>query len=696
MDLTVKINNNVHKNSDSPLVIVDAYPTISWEFIKIKSVVIDGDDGIIDDIDIIQQFSYEIRIADDLLFLGKNSFMGNVSQTGIVEDINGFWVFKGSSLIRGRTYYGQVRVIDNLNRETDWHIFSFRFNSLPEIISSQILPVIPTVNDNLQLSYIYYDDDGDGESNSKIIWYKNGVLQYHLNDSIKVDSGFLQVGDIWSADIIPSDSHELGEKHSVSSVTIVSNSVVLSGLTITPFNANENDILKAEFGDIVYDEKSLEIKWFVNDQLISDFNNQIFVRLDVSSGDIVKYDAKFKKDFSFVSSESLTISSSQFIVSNLRIDGELNPLSVISIRPIFSWVVYSPLDREVNYVSIRIGTFFGSGNVLSQNVNTNKSTYRVPANVLEKGRDYFVSISVSDTNGFVNYTTSKFKITGSQWNIAVDNSIGWTFETSFLLESTSSFDEKIFQSISFNDGTRFAEIRIYNDKIGLFSSALAFSNTLDTSRVNSLTVVGKENDIKVYMNRKLIIDGVGLFVEPTTSKSLEIGNRSSEVFVASYTYFYYTVLGAFYPDSSSEYNELQFYKTIDFPLSKIVSLNDFVEDSIDTKIFGVNPQNLIDGGNVYKMIPGEGIKMSTVNRTFSPINNINLSPDGKNTIFSYPRGASIFNSYKIPSYTHQILLDDGNEVFPNNNGWDLVQNIGDSNSVYFDVNGLNVNTLFNE
>jgi hypothetical protein len=189
MDLTVKINN-IERSDETLLVIIDAYPTIGWDFVKIRSVVIEEDDGIIDDIDMVQQSSYEIRIADNSVFWGKESFVGNVSQTGIIQDGNNFWVFQGDALIRGRTYYGQIKVIDNLNRETNWHKFSFRFNSFSEIISSQISPSSPTVNDSLQLLYTFYDGDGDKEGNSEIIWYKNNVRQYHLNDSLEVDSSF--------------------------------------------------------------------------------------------------------------------------------------------------------------------------------------------------------------------------------------------------------------------------------------------------------------------------------------------------------------------------------------------------------------------------------------------------------------------------------------------------------------------------
>ena len=697
--LTLKINNqDIDSNS---IKVISGFPIISWDFDKLNSVIITGSDGVIDDINIIQQKSFEIRIGTSSNNLGENGFFGEIVQTGVVVDINNFWRFEGESLVRGNSYYGQIRVIDNINRESGWYTFLFDFNALPEITSAQISPTSPTVNDNLTLSYTYYDSDGDVEGSTKINWFKNGEYQRQLDEIGIVGYQFLQNGDIWSAEIIPSDSYELGDKFSVVPVKVseitdeeIEQNDALYNVVVKPDYANENDILKADYQTVSVVDGQPEIRWFINGQVISSFDNQKFVRLDIQPGNIVKYDIRLPNNNTFISSEPITILSSGFIVSDLKIDGENNPLSVITDRPIMTWISYSPSGRFVQYVYIKVGTFFGGDNVYSEVISTNNDSFRFPPNILEKGRDYFVSISISDTSSFNNFSYVRFRILGSRWELNVDNNRGWTFETAFSIYEEGDFDETKFQSIVFQDGTRYGEVRIYNKKIGLLSVTRTLSNSLNNWGTHVLTVVGKNDNIKIYLDRELVIDGTNLFSESTDSKSLEIGSKFSNSFIVSYKYFYYTTEKDYYPKIDEEYSNLQFYKTIDFPLSEVISLTDYFEDSIDSKIFGINPQDENKGGTIYKMISGENKKMLTVNKTYSPINKINISPNGLNTIFAHSQGVSIFNSYQLSDFSYSLSFDDGNNNLPDDNGWDLVQNIG-NNSISFDSNGLNINTLFN-
>ena len=697
--LTIKINNqDVLEDS---IRIINHYPTISWDFDKLNSVIIGEPDGVIDDINIIQQKSFEIRIGTSLINCGSDGFFGEISQTGVVNSVNEFWRFEGETLIRGWSYYGQIKVIDNLNRQSVWYPFSFIFNSLPEITSAQISPTNPTINNNLVLSYTYYDSDGDLESNTKINWFKNGEYQRQLDDLINIGFNLLQNGDIWSADLIPFDGYELGSKFSVIPVKVVEMTDedilandTLYNVIVKPDYANENDILKADYQTTVVLDENPEIRWFINGQVMSDFDNQKFVRLDIQPGDIVKYDIRLQNTNVFVSSEPITILSSNFIIADLKIDGESNPLSVITIRPIITWINYTPFNRTVRYIKIKVGTFFGGDNVYSEIIATNHSSFRFPANILEKGRDYFVSVAASDSNSsFNNFSYARFRIVGSRWELDVNNSVGWTFETAFSIENIESFDETKFQSIIIQDGTRYGEVRIYNKKIGLLSKVRTLSNNLENDGTCILTIVGRNDNIKIYLDRELVLDGTGLFIEPTSSKSLEIGSKFSNSFIVSYKYFYYTTEKDYYPKFNEEYSNLQFYKTIGFPLSEVVSLKYYFEDSIDSKIFGVNPQDENKGGSIYKMISGENQKMLTVNKTFSPINKIKISPDGNNTAFAHSQGVSIFDSYQLSDFTYSLSFDNTNNNLPDNNGWDLVQNIGKI-SVFFDSNGLNINTLF--
>ena len=115
--------------------------------------------------------------------------------------------------------------------------------------------------------------------------------------------------------------------------------------------------------------------------------------------------------------------------------------------------------------------------------------------MLEKGRDYYIGIALSDTQTFDKYTISHFRVRGSRWEDDVSNSTGWTFEAMFVVETTAISDD--YQVIRINDGSRFAEVRLYNNKISLISGSQIEYSVVTTTN-NFLTVAGKNNNIKIY------------------------------------------------------------------------------------------------------------------------------------------------------------------------------------------------------
>ena len=123
MDLTIKINNETF--IDSSIVIIDDHPTFSWSFPDLDEVVIDGDDGLIDNTVLIQQSYFELWIGDSTVNWGTSAFLINIVRTRVIYTKNRFWVYTGSNLERGKSYYGQIRVVDDIGRKTGWIIFSF-------------------------------------------------------------------------------------------------------------------------------------------------------------------------------------------------------------------------------------------------------------------------------------------------------------------------------------------------------------------------------------------------------------------------------------------------------------------------------------------------------------------------------------------------------------------------------------------
>ena len=276
--------------------------------------------------------------------------------------------------------------------------------------------------------------------------------------------------------------------------------------------------------------------------------------------------------------------------------------------------------------------------------------------------------------------------------------------------SSSNFDESVYQVIRINDGTKFAEIRIHNQKLSLASQEFIFSDSINTATTNALTIVGKNSDIKVYLNRELIIDGTGKLVQLSDISNLEIGNSVGSDIVVNYKYFYYATSGTYYPGISPEYANLQFYTFLNFANNEIAGLEGYVQNYQDYKLFGVNPDDISESGSLYGIIPGEKYAASTVNRTYSPINNIRKSPDGNKIAFAHGKGISILNGYVINPFDYEIDFEDTEITFtdvstnsstsivynyPNQNGWELVKNITLGNAGYFNDDGFHINTLYN-
>ena len=116
------------------------------------------------------------------------------------------------------------------------------------------------------------------------------------------------------------------------------------------------DILRAVYEvDTLTIGEEVYVRWFVNDVVQTEFNDNTYMRYDASPGDVVRFEIRTESVATFVSSEEVTISSSDFSVYDIKIDGSPEPLEVSTTTPNILWKSYVPENREINYLHIQIG-----------------------------------------------------------------------------------------------------------------------------------------------------------------------------------------------------------------------------------------------------------------------------------------------------------------------------------------------------
>lgn len=694
LELIIKINDLLAHDYDAsmlPIKVSNEYPMLTWELDTDNRASVDALTGAATRFEMFGQYSYDIRISDNDSNIGNDFFIGNVSQTGTIESQNKFWQYSGVPLVRGDIYYGQIRVIDESDSDSGWDTFIFSYNSLPVVSNIVITPSVPSVNDNLQVSYDFFDADGDIESGSIIRWIKNGVYQKQHDDNIIIDNRFMQNGDRWMVDIYPKDGYEFGVRFSSREVMVAKTSITVSNVNVVPKNPTINNILMADFrisDDI--EENNVFIKWYVNNQLNLLLNDEKYIKPSLSVGDIIRCEVKHTNEISYVSSSDVVVVDSDFAVREIMIDGRFEPLDVSSVKPSVRWRTYIPDGKVINYISIKIGRFYEDDSIYSVVLNTNKEIFSIPGGLLHTGVDYYISIASSDTTTFNEYTSSHFRINGSNWEKFASNSVGWTIETLLFTNE----DNNGSHILRISDGTKFAEVKISRDGLSLTSgSVIEYSlEKLFYIEARTLTIAGRGSDIKIYVDRVLVIDGAGIFTQASDSKFLELGSVSKTGYIFNYKYFFYTVSGYFLPGESDEYTDLKFHTFMKFENNEVIALSKYINGE---NVFGLNPDNTNNNGAIYAIKPKGSVNSKTVARTFAPINKISISPDKKKIVCAHSSGVTVINGYTISQFDKELIFISGgdvSDVLPDNSGWQLVQSTG-AEAVYFDENGFNINTL---
>jgi len=666
--------NNKEVTSNSVLVPLDVV-TLNWEY-ESSSIAI-------------KQSAYEIRIAKNNISWGTSSFVADVISQPYAKDAAQYWRMKNKFLQRGITYYGQLRIKDSLDNESDWVKFKITVNRLPFITAAEITPTQPTENTDLVLEYTQSSD----AVTNKIKWFRNGKYNSQFDNYTKISREYLRYNDVWYCEITPYDGTEYGATFFVKSVTITKKAPVSSNLQVLPLNPNINDILEANFAtndgvtSHLLTRDQSKISWFINDQHIENADNQKYVRFDLKPEDKVYFTVTPFDGITYgetVSSAEVLIQDAGFRIINLLIDGTTENLSVKGVNPTIEWDVIQPYDRSNRYAKVKIGTAPGAENVYEGIVETYDNKFVVPNNLIRRGFDYYVAVAVSDTqDNFNNFETSRFRVVGNLWDTEVDNETGWTAEFALRVEG-----EKSYQRVSLADGARFAEIRFYVDSVQLFLGAgSVIKYALDTTVTRNYLVIGKLNTIKIYADNAIILDGTDMLLQESAQRFIEIGTDGNSDATGYLKRFVYNVDGYFEPGDSN-YASIRLERFVNL---SDMSVADIAQNDGDV-IVAANPINEQLSGQIYKIKETTNTIVAATENADSfdmRVNSFGLSPDEDVFQISHSYGSTIFNNYFIPKYDSDSVFVAGFD--PTTNLWELVKT-APFNAISYINEGLVIDT----
>lgn len=519
----IRINGQASSASSNP-VVAGLNPVITWEFDQ--------------DVSAPSQSYYEIRIGINSLNWGLDDFAGEIKSL-LVENSANVYEHFDHSLSRGRTYYGQVRVKDPDGDFTPWAQFNFRINQLPFVTGYILSPDSPLPQQDVELNYTYHDPDDHSESGTKIRWFKNNILQSSYDDMCILPSTATNPGESWTAKIIPSDGLEFGTVVETQAVTIQEPDVTFSNITILPVDANVDDILKVEY-DLIQNEYTditgtIEYEWYVNG-VVEPNSNQKYIRLELDPGDEVSVVVKISDgDTILAQNRSLdkTILDVSWYIYDLEISGQTTPINLTDLEPVLEWKIHkttADINEKPEYVRIIITkTPSLDSPILDTGViEYVKNSYVVPSGILNRGQKYFFHVGAGDENPIDSemFLTKEVVTAGSSWSMNVSNAVGWTIETRLQLETEEGSDTNLGMYI--HDGTYFCAI-IFGLRTVKFQSRNLVeyeyqSNMSDLRSAKTFRISAKDENIKIYMDSKLIIDGIGALNDPSKLKFIEYGD----------------------------------------------------------------------------------------------------------------------------------------------------------------------------
>ena len=522
----------------------------------------------------------------------------NIASTGRIQRIN----FR-RLLARNSILYGQIRLKGSPST-SDWRTFKAKVASLPFIHFGSLIPLFPSPSDSISLEYFR----SNSSSNIEIKWYKNGSEQAILRGNTVVSSSLIAPGDLWHAEIYPSNFAGGGPIFVTNEVEVTKPIPTVSQLEILPRDATVDDILEVVYkvsdasGIFNNIEDETLFDWFVNDEMVA-LSYGKFARLLLSAGDSVSVRAKpalLGFNGSAVMSDRVFIKKSEVTISDLLVDGHRSGGVSYSPSPVVTWNVDSRRTADISGFQVKIGTANGASDYGSFDINAESRSFKIPSNIIRKGTEYYISV-IPKTLGGIDYRPNFiiFTTSGSIWADGVSNSNGWTLSIKLAISAIEGELESGYALVC-SDGSYTFRIEFYDSLTRVVANSNSVIESLGDNSIPSSFLIGvQDRSLVVYRNGKVIFNIPISLSVASSEKSVRFEPivSGSEAYIFLYNMFV-SVLGRRLPGDAG-YGEVSFYQFASFPNSEVSSL----ANSGGNVIIGVNNNYPDNYPSIYEFNP---------------------------------------------------------------------------------------------
>jgi len=192
-----------------------------------------------------------------------------------ITEFNNELTISSKNTAKGQSWYFIIRPKDGQDYGLSVRSSNITIqNSPPTAKDVKILPNSPAGNDDLSVSYNYYDEDGDNESAPEILWYENGIHQPEFDNQITVDSESVEKGENWHFEIWVFDGIDYSERNSsnhpkIRNTIATAKSITPEAITAKTVLINETESQSFQINAEDPDGDLILYYWRLDGQLVS-------------------------------------------------------------------------------------------------------------------------------------------------------------------------------------------------------------------------------------------------------------------------------------------------------------------------------------------------------------------------------------------------------------------------------------------